>query len=169
METMFFPHSVAIIGVSDSPSNVARGIIENLDRFGFKEKVYLVGSKTGSLLGRDVFADVSEIPEVPDMAVILIPARGLPKTLEACGKKGIDRIVIESGGFSEFGEDRASLEKEILKIAAQWGMKIVGPNCVGIVNIENGLTLPFYPLYPSETKRALYRSSRRAAALFMIA
>jgi acetyltransferase len=153
METMFFPHSVAIIGVSDSPSNVARGIIENLDRFSFNGKIYLVGSKTGSLLGRDVFADVSEIPDVPDMAVILIPARGLPNTLEACGKKGIVRIVIESGGFSEFGEDRASLEKEILKIAAQWGMKIVGPNCVGIVNIENGLTLPFYPLYPSETKK----------------
>ena len=100
-----------------------------------------------------MFADVSEIPEVPDMAVILIPARGLPKTLEACGKKGIDRIVIESGGFSEFGEDRESLEKEILKIAAQWDMKIIGPNCVGIVNIENGLTLPFYPLYPHETKK----------------
>jgi acetate---CoA ligase (ADP-forming) len=153
METMFFPHSVAIIGVSDSPSNVARGIIENLDRFAFNGKIYLVGSKTGSLLGRDVFADVSEIPEVPDMAVILIPARGLPKTLEACGEKGIGRIVIESGGFSEFGEDREGLEKEILKIAVQWGMKIIGPNCVGIVNIENGLALPFYSLYPHEAKK----------------
>ena len=153
METMFFPHSVAIIGVSDSPSNVARGIIENLDRFAFKEPVYLVGSKTGSLMGREMFADVSEIPEVPDVAVILIPAPGLPRALESCGKKGIHRIVIESGGFSEFGEDRESLEKEILKIAAQWDMKIIGPNCVGIVNIENGLTMPFYPLYPHEAKK----------------
>jgi acyl-CoA synthetase (NDP forming) len=153
METMFFPHSVAIIGVSDSPSNVARGIIENLDRFAFNGKIYLVGSKTGSLLGRDVLADVSEIPEVPDMAVILIPAKGLPKALESCGQKGIDRIVIESGGFSEFGEDRGSLEKEILRIALQRRMKIIGPNCIGIVNIENGLVLPFFPLSPHETKK----------------
>jgi acyl-CoA synthetase (NDP forming) len=153
METMFFPHSLVIIGVSDSPSNVARGIIENLDRFAFNGKIYLVGSKTGSLLGRDVFVDVSEIPEVPDMAVILIPAKGLPKALESCGQKGIDRIVIESGGFSEFGEDRASLEKEILRIAVQRRMKIIGPNCIGIVNIENGLVLPFFPLSPHETKK----------------
>jgi acetate---CoA ligase (ADP-forming) len=153
METMFFPQSIAIIGVSDSPSNVARGILENLDRFGFNGKIYLLGSKKGSLLGREVFADISEIPEIPDMAVILIPASGLPKVLESCGKKGISRIVIESGGFSEFGEDRESLEKEILQIAAQRGMKIIGPNCIGIVNIENGLALPFFPLYLHETKK----------------
>ena len=153
METMFFPHSLVIIGVSNSPSNVARVIIENLDRFGFKKPVYLVGSKSGSLFGRDIFADIDAIPEVPDLAVILIPAPGLPKALESCGKRGIRRIVIESGGFSEFGEDREGLEKEILKIAAQWDMKIVGPNCVGIVNIENGLTMPFYPLYPHEAKK----------------
>ena len=153
MKTMFFPRSVVIIGVSDSPSNVARGIIENLDRFAFNRTVYLVGSKTGSLFGREVFADVGEIPEVPDMAVILIPANGLPKALESCGKKGIRRVVIESGGFSEFGEDRHSLEEEILKMAGQWRMKIIGPNCIGIVNIENGLVLPFFPLYPNETKK----------------
>jgi acetate---CoA ligase (ADP-forming) len=153
MEAIFFPHSVAIIGVSDSPSNVARGIIENLDRYAFKGRIYLVGSKTGFLSGRKVFADVGEIPEVPDVAVILIPAGRLPKALEGCGKKGIYRIVIEAGGFSEFGEDRKALEKEILQIAAQWDMKIIGPNCVGIVNIENGLALPFYPLYLHETKK----------------
>lgn len=153
METMFFPRSVTIVGASNSPSNVARGIIENLDRFAFKPPLYLVGSKAGVLLGRDIYSDVNEIPEVSDLAVILIPAAGLPKALESCGKKGIRRIVIESGGFSEFGEDRKDLEKEILKMAAQWDMKIIGPNCVGIVNIENGLTLPFYSLYPHETKK----------------
>jgi acetate---CoA ligase (ADP-forming) len=166
METMFFPHSIVIIGVSDSPSNVARGILENLDRFGFRETIHLVGSKTGSLLGREVLADISLISEVPDVAVILIPARGLPKTLESCGKKGINRIVIESGGFSEFGEDRENLEKEILKITAQWNMKIIGPNCVGIVNIENGLTMPFYSLYPHEAKKGPVSIITQSGGLF---
>jgi len=153
METIFSPQSLVIIGVSDSPSNIARGILENLDRFAFKEPVYLVGSKPGFLSGREIFADVSELPEVPDMAIILIPAPGLPKVLESCGEKGIRRIVIETGGFSEYGEDREGLEKEILNIAKRRGMKIVGPNCVGVVNVENGLTMPFYPLYPHEVKK----------------
>jgi acetyltransferase len=153
METMFFPQSVVIVGVSNSPSNIARGIVENLDRFTFKGTVYLVGSKRDSFMGREIVAHVRDISEVPDLAVLLIPAGGLPEALEACAQKGIRRAIIETGGFSEYGEDRKSLESQILKIAAEWNMKIMGPNCVGIANIENGLVLPFVPLYPHEAKK----------------
>ncbi len=153
MEIMFFPQSVAIIGVSNSPSNIARGIVENLDRFKFKGTLYLVGSKKDSLMGREIVVHVRDIPEVPDLAVLLIPASGLPEALEACAQKGIRRAIIETGGFSEYGEDRKSLENQILKIAAEWNMKIMGPNCVGIVNIENGLVLPFIPFYPHEARK----------------
>ena len=153
METMFFPQSVVIVGVSNSPSNNGRVIVENMDRFNYRGAMYLVGSKGGSLGGREIFPQVDALPTSPDLAVILVPAAGLLEVLDACGRKGIGRIVIETGGFSEFAEDRRGLEKEILDRAARWGMKIMGPNCVGIVNIENGLTLPFYPLYPQEVKR----------------
>jgi acetate---CoA ligase (ADP-forming) len=153
METMFFPQSVAIVGVSNSPSNNGRVIVENMDRFNYRGTIYLVGSKGGLLGEREIYSDVDEIPAVPDLAVILVPARGLLEVLEACGQKGTRRIVIETGGFSEFGEDRRGLEKEILETAARWGMKIIGPNCVGIINVENGLALPFYPLYRHEVKK----------------
>ena len=103
--------------------------------------------------GRDVYTGVSGLPEVPDVAVILIPAGRLLEVLEECGKKGIRRLVIETAGFSEYGEDRRDLEKGILTAASRWGMKIIGPNCVGIVNAEKGLILPFIPLYPREIKR----------------
>ena len=153
METIFFPESVAIFGVSNSPANQGRVIAENLDRFGFAGTIYLVGSKAGVLAGRQIFTRADEIPGVPELAVILIPAGGLVQALEACGEKGINNIVIETAGFSEFSEERKGLEKEILRIASKWGMKIIGPNCVGIVNVENGLALPFYPLYPHEIKK----------------
>ena len=153
MESMFFPQSVAIVGVSNSLSNNGRIIVENMDRFNYRGTVYLVGSKGGLLGEREIFSNVDEIPAVPDLAVILVPARGLLEVLEAFGKKGTRRIVIETGGFSEFGEDRRGLEKEILETAARWDMKIIGPNCVGIINVENGLALPFYPLYRHEVKK----------------
>ncbi|MBA4391514.1 MAG: hypothetical protein C0399_11350 [Syntrophus sp. (in: bacteria)] len=153
METIFFPESVAILGVSNSPANKGRVIAENLDRFGFSGTIYLVGAKAGVLAERQIFARVGEIPDVPELAVILIPAGGLAQALEACGEKGINNIIIETAGFSEFGEERKGLEEEIVRIASKWGMKIIGPNCVGIVNVENGLALPFYPLYPHEVKK----------------
>ncbi len=153
METIFFPKSVAILGVSNSPANNGRVIAENLDRFGFSGTIYLVGAKAGALDKRHIFAHIGEIPDVPELVVILIPAGGLVQALEACGKKGIRNIVIETAGFSEFGEERKELEEEILRIASKWGMKIIGPNCVGIINVENGLALPFYPIYPHEVKK----------------
>ena len=150
---MFFPESVAIFGISGSPSNLARVIVENMDRFRFTGTIYLVGNTTGSVTGRPVYADVRDIPEVPDLAVFLIPAHRLAPALEGCAEKGIRRCVIETGGFSEFGEERKSLEAEILNIAANHDMKIMGPNCVGTINVENGLVLPFYPLDPREAKK----------------
>jgi acetate---CoA ligase (ADP-forming) len=153
MKTMFFPKSVAIIGVSNSPSNNGRVIAENMDRFGFEGTIYLVGGKKDILGNRTIYPGLSELPVVPDLAVILIPARGLLEVLEECGEKGISRIVIETAGFSEFGEEREDLEKEVLRVVSKWGMKVLGPNCVGIVNVENGLVLPFYPLYPHEAER----------------
>ena len=153
METIFFPKSVAILGVSNSPANNGRVIAENLDRFGFSGTIYLVGAKAGVLDKRHIFAHIGEIPDVPELVVILIPAGGLVQALEACGKKGIRNIVIETAGFSEFGEERKELEEEILRIASKWGMKIIGPNCVGIINVENGLAPAFLPDLSHEVKK----------------
>jgi len=148
MNKFFFPNSIAIFGVSSSPSNLAQIIVENLDRCGFKGDLFLIGDKDEQILGRKVYRSVEDVEVVPDQVVFLIPAKGLPKALDVCGRKGIRHAVIESGGFSEFDEGRKELEDEILHIAQQWDMQILGPNCVGIINMLNGLTLPFYPVNP---------------------
>ncbi|MGA2108386.1 MAG: CoA-binding protein, partial [Syntrophorhabdales bacterium] len=96
MRQFFYPKSVAVFGVSDRASNLARRIVENLARFGFKGTTYALGKSAGVIEGRPVLTDMDSLPEVPDLAVLLIPAAQVPDTLEQCGRKGIRRVIIES-------------------------------------------------------------------------
>ncbi|HQF75799.1 MAG TPA: CoA-binding protein, partial [Syntrophales bacterium] len=153
MEKVFFPASVVVFGVSASPANLARNIVLNLQRFGFKGAVYAVGKDGGEVNGVRIHLTVDDVPDVPELAVFLLPARYVPEAVEACGRKGIRRAIIESGGFGEFADEGRDLEDEVLNIARRWGMRVVGPNCISIVNLENGLALPFVPLDDREVRK----------------
>ncbi len=146
MKKLFYPKSVMVVGVSDTPTNLGRNIVENLDRFNFKGPIYLIGKEGGNLNSRKIYTRIDEIDASTDLVVFLIPAFSIPEALEVCGRKGIRYAVIESGGFSEFAEEHEELEKEILAIARKWQIRFVGPNCIGIINLENGLVVPFSPL-----------------------
>ena len=152
MKKLFYPESIMVVGVSDTPNNLGRNIVENLDRFRFKGPVYLVGKEGGNLNGRKIYTRIEEIDACPDLVVFLIPALFIPETLELCGHKGIRYAVIESGGFSEFSDEKRDLEREILAIARRWHIRFVGPNCISIINLENGLVLPFVPMDPRRIK-----------------
>ncbi len=153
MEKIFYPAGVVVLGVSAAPTNLGRNIVLNLQRFGFKGEIHAVGKGGGDVGGVPIRPAVEELPGVPDLAVFLLPARHVPEALEACGRKGIRRAIIESGGFSEFADQGRDLEREVLDIARRWGMRVVGPNCISIVNLENGLVLPFVPLEDREVKK----------------
>ncbi len=153
MEKVFFPASVVIFGVSAAPTNLARNIILNLQRFGYQGDVYAVGKDGGEVSGVNIYPTVGDVPAVPDLAVFLLPARYVPEGIEACGRKGIKRAIIESGGFSEYADQGRDLEREVLGIARRWGMRVIGPNCISIVNLENGLALPFVPLEDREVRK----------------
>jgi acetyltransferase len=143
MNQLFYPKSVVVIGVSENPDNLARIIIENLFEFQFNGEILLVGKKEGVLFGRRVCISMDDLREGIDVAVILTPAPTVPGILESCGRKKIRWAIIETGGFSEYSEEGAQLEKEILRIAKKWGIRIVGPNCIGLINVENGFVVPF--------------------------
>jgi acyl-CoA synthetase (NDP forming) len=141
----FYPESVAVIGVSPSPTNLGRAIAYHLFEFRYTGRVYLVGHKGGSFLGHTIYKSLSEVPGAVELAVILTPAQTLPEVIRACGEHGIRRLVIESAGFRELGEERRSLEEEVTAIARRYGIRFIGPNCIGVMNKENGLALPFMP------------------------
>jgi acetyltransferase len=152
MRQFFYPNSIVVIGVSERPDNLARNILANLIAFGYQGDLYAVGRSRGEAHGIPIATSLDDIPDSLDLAVILTPATTVPDLMDACGRKGIQRVVIESGGFSEFSEEGQLLEERILKIARQWSIRFVGPNCISILNLEAGVCLPFVPLSP-ETVR----------------
>ncbi len=150
MEKIFNPASLVVVGVSEHPDNLARNIVKNLLDFAWPGELHLLGRRPGECFGRPILASYDELPEGLDLGVILTPAASVPEVMRSLIGKGIRRMVIESGGFGEFSPEGARLEAEIKKIAADNGVRFVGPNGISIVNRHNGLCLPFMPLAPDE-------------------
>jgi acyl-CoA synthetase (NDP forming) len=153
MHRFFDPSSVVVIGVSDSPSNMGRNIFRNLMKFAFKGDLYAVGAKAGTVFGHPIYGSVLNIQAEIHLAVIMVKAEQVPAIAEDCGKKGIKRLVISSSGFAEKGRDGLGAENLLRKVCSQYGIRVIGPNCMGIVNMENGLFLPFSDESPDLWKK----------------
>lgn len=152
MQRIFYPDNIVVIGVSERPDNLARNIILNLHAFGYPGKLYAVGRQPGEVQGVPILTSLDDVPDGLDLAVILTPAAAVPGLMEECGRKDIHRIVIESGGFSEFSKEGRQLEQRLVEIARQWDIRFVGPNCISVINLENKMCLPFAPLSPQTAR-----------------
>ena len=102
MDKIFYPDSVAVIGVSERPDNLAANIIANMLAFGYSGDIHAVGLRSGNVHGVPILTSIESLPDGVDLAVILAPAAAVPDLLDRCGAKGIHRAGIESGGFAEF-------------------------------------------------------------------
>ena len=152
MERIFYPRSIVVIGVSERPDNLGRNILANLHAFGYQGDLYAVGRRRGQAHGVPIVASLEEVPDGLDLAVILVPAALVPDLVAACGRKGIERIVIESSGFSEFSPAGRELEEQVVETAREWGIRFVGPNCISVVNLEAGVCLPFVSVTPDPVR-----------------
>ncbi len=152
MERIFYPRNIVVIGVSERPDNLGRNILANLRAFGYQGDLYAVGRRPGQTHGVPIVASLEEVPDGLDLAVILVPAALVPDLVAACGRKGIERIVIESGGFSEFSPAGRELEEQVVEAAREWGIRFVGPNCISVVNLEAGVCLPFASVTPDPVR-----------------
>ncbi len=148
MRGFFEPETVAVVGVSDAPDNLGRRISRNLQAFGYQGVVYEVGPKGGTVCGRRIHRSVADIPDPIDLAVVLTPAAVVPEVMEECGRRGVRRVVVESGGFSEFGEEGRRLALQTKEVAARWGIRFIGPNGLGVINRRLGLATAFGMLDP---------------------
>ena len=128
------PTSIAVIGASAQEGKVGHDILKNLLTQGYAGKIFPVNPKGGEILGATAYVSVKDIPETPDMAVIVIPAKFVPDALEECGAKGIKTVVVISAGFGEVhtAEGR-DLEDELITIARRLEINLIGPNCLGVV------------------------------------
>jgi acetyltransferase len=147
MREIFYPRSVAVIGVSPKPDNLGRNIVANLVEYGFDGVVNAVGPSGGMIETRRIYHTVSGIPDAVDLAVIMTPARTVPGILEECGQKGVRWAIIETAGFREYGEEGRQLEQQLVEIADRHQIRFVGPNCIGAISMENGFCVPFPRLH----------------------
>ena len=143
MKEIFTPKSVAVVGVSEKPTNLGRNIVANLVEYGFDGIVYAVGPSGGKIETRRIYRSVGDIPDHVDLAVIMTPAKTVPGILKECGEKGIKWAIIETAGFREFGEEGRQIEEEMVLVAKNYGIRFIGPNCIGAINMENGFCVPF--------------------------
>jgi acetate---CoA ligase (ADP-forming) len=152
MDKIFYPDSIVVVGVSESPNNLAKVIAENIIRFKYTGKLFLLGRNAGKINDYPICGSFDDLPEGIDLAIILTPAATVPGYMEECGKKGIKNAIIESGGFAEFSEEGRLLGEQILAIAHKYGMRFVGPNCIGIINTENGICSVFLKVETDEIR-----------------
>ncbi|MCA9950036.1 MAG: CoA-binding protein, partial [Anaerolineales bacterium] len=145
LSPFFNPTGVLVIGVSQNPAKLGYGIAQNLVHCGYEGAIYFVNPKGGLLFERPVYNTINELPDPVDLAVLLIPAHLVPATLNACGEHGIRTAIIASGGFREVGADGAALEAECMHIAQSYGMRLMGPNCIGLIDTHLPLDTTFLP------------------------
>ena len=152
MKEFFYPERVAVFGVANSARNLAKNIVEHCLEMGFKGEIYPVGRKKGSICGRNILTDPDLLPNGIDLAVILVPAPYVAKTLEICGRKGIRHAIISTGGFREFTGQCSETEEKILEVTRRYGIRFIGPNCIGVICPSSGLCTPFNPIQPHYLK-----------------
>jgi acetyltransferase len=134
-----------VIGVSQQPTKLGFGMARNLMQSGYTGAVHFVSPKGGTLLERPIVTTIADVPDPVDLAVILIPAPFVPQTLAECGRRGIRAAIIASGGFREVGPEGAELEAESLRVAQEHGIRLIGPNCIGILDNHLPLDTTFLP------------------------
>ncbi len=153
MREFFYPSSIAVFGVADNSRNLAKNIISNCLNMGFQGAIYPVGREPGEAYGKEIITNPGSLPEGIELAVILVPARFVADTLDICGQKGILHAIISTGGFREFSEESNQAEKDVLAVAQQYGIRFIGPNCIGVICTGSGLCTPFNPLQPKSYKK----------------
>lgn len=143
LDKIFKPQSIAVIGASTRENTVGNSLFKNLIDSGYVGSLYPVNPKSKEVLGIPAFENIAAVPGPVDLAVIILPAKFVPGVVEECGKAGIGGLLIISAGFQEAGESGQAMVKEILATSRKYGMRLVGPNCLGIINPKLGMNATF--------------------------
>ncbi len=143
LDPFFTPKNIAVIGATENPGSVGRTTLWNLISTPFGGAVFPVNPKRDSVLGIKAYKSVKEIPAEVDLAVIVTPSKLIPNLINECGEVGIRSVVVISAGFKEAGPEGKELERQLLENARKWGIRIIGPNCLGVMIPPSGVNATF--------------------------
>src|SRR5271166_2369968 len=133
LDVFFSPKTVAVIGATENPGSVGRTLLWNLVTSPFGGTVYPVNPKRPSVLGVKAYKSISDIPEQVDLAVVVTPPPSVPGIIRECGENGVRGAIVISAGFKEIGPEGAALERQVLEEARKAGIRVIGPNCLGVM------------------------------------
>lgn len=162
LEEFFQPKTIAVIGASRETHKVGHQIFKNLvqsDGFNHFYKVYPINPKTTEILGIKTYPSIKEIKEKIDLVVIVIPSEFVAQTLIDCGERGIKAVIIITAGFKEIGGEGYKREQQILEVARKYGIRILGPNCLGLLNPHYFLNASFVSFLPQKGEIAFISQS----------
>ncbi len=145
LQPFFHPRGVVVVGVSHDPTKLGYGVARNLVDSGYTGAIHFVNPRGGALFDRPLLPDIRSVPDPVDLAVLVIPAASVPSALRACGERGLRAVIIASGGFREVGSEGAMLEAECVQIAREFGLRLLGPNCIGLLDTHLPLDTTFLP------------------------
>ena len=140
---LFRPRGVVVIGASTSPEKLGYGVARNLVQSGYQGAIHFVSQRTGTLFKRPLFTSLAQVPDPVDLAILIVPPQATPGTIAACGERGIHVAIIVSAGFRESGAEGAALETRCLEIAREYGVRLLGPNCIGTIDTHLPLDTTF--------------------------
>lgn len=146
LKEIFYPRSVAVLGVTDSVQRVGYNMLESLLHGGFRGRVYPVHPRLEEVMGRKVYRSLAEIPDRVDLVMMALNERASLEALRDCAGKGVKGAVCVAGGYRETGEDGAALEEELRREARRYGVALIGPNTLGFINNEIDLYAFFHPM-----------------------
>ncbi len=159
MRELFEPASVAVIGASAERNKVGNIILGNIIESGFQGPIYPINPRYEGIMGLKCYPRITDVPGPVEMAVIVVPAKFVLQVMEECGQKGVKAAVVISAGFKEVGLEGAKLERQLGEIAQRYGMRVLGPNCLGLVNTHHRMNATFAQEGPREGNIAISSQS----------
>ncbi|MCD4672228.1 MAG: acetate--CoA ligase family protein [Anaerolineaceae bacterium] len=157
LDAIFQPKSIAVIGASNRAGKIGHSVITNLIDSKYEGPIYPINPKEEQILGLKAYASVSDVPGDIDAAVLIVPAKFALQVTKECGEKGVKGLIVIASGFSEMG--KTDLEHEMVKLAHGYGMKVLGPNIVGVLSNSDKLNASFAPCLPLPGGAALVSQS----------
>lgn len=144
MDIFFNAKSIALVGASPEKGKIGNSVLESLSKHEFKGKIFPINAKGyPDIMGLKAYKSLDDVQESIDLVIVTVDLKFVPALLKSCGNKGIHNMVIISGGGKELGGERAEIEQEIKKLSQELGIRIIGPNCIGVFNGENRLDCAF--------------------------
>ena len=161
LDTIFAPKNIAVIGATETLGSVGRTIVWNLISSPFGGAVFPINLKRPSVLGIKAYPSIFDCPEPVDLAVITTPANTVPGIISDCVDFGVKSAIVISAGFKETGPEGAEFERQIMVNARRGNMRIIGPNCLGVMNPTTGVNATFATTIARPRQRWLYQPKRR--------